>query len=445
MARKFLTPIDLNKLELQNATIQNLAIAPGSPAIGQIYYDTVDNKIKVWTGSAWANVGSSQEEIEDYIDGLLQAGNGISVTYDDAGNALTITNTGVLSLAGTANEVTVSASAGNVTLSLPETINANTTGNAATATALQTARTISISGDASASASFDGTGNIDLVLAIDSDSAVSSLTGTANEVEVSASVGAVTIGLPSTIHVNVTGDLTGNADTATALETARAISVSGPVSGSASFDGTSDITIALTQGSDSVTLGTHTTGDYVASISGTANEIEVSGSGEGAAVTIGLPNDVSITGSLTVGGDLTISGSATYVNTEIVTINDNIVLLNSNEAGTPSQNAGIEVERGTSTNVSLLWNETNDQWTLTNDGTNYQAVARKVAANVGNTVNTSFAVSHNMGTRDVTVNVFDNATYETVEVDVVRTDTNTVTVTFAVAPSTNAYRVVIVG
>lgn len=445
MARKFLTPIDLNKLELQNATIQNLAVAPGSPAIGQIYYDTVDNKIKVWTGSAWANVGSSQEEIEDYIDGLLQAGNGISVTYDDAGNALTITNTGVLSLAGTANEVTVSASAGNVTLSLPETINANTTGNAATATALQTARTISISGDASASASFDGTGNIDLVLAIDSNSAVSSLTGTANEVEVSASVGAVTIGLPSTIHVDVTGDLTGNADTATALETARAISVSGPVSGSASFDGTSDITIALTQGSDSVTLGTHTTGDYVASISGTANEIEVSGSGEGAAVTIGLPNDVSITGSLTVGGDLTISGSATYVNTEIVTINDNIVLLNSNEAGTPSQNAGIEVERGTSTNVSLLWNETNDQWTLTNDGTNYQAVARKVAANVGNTVNTSFAVSHNMGTRDVTVNVFDNATYETVEVDVVRTDTNTVTVTFAVAPSTNAYRVVIVG
>lgn len=368
MARKFLTPIDLNKLELQNATIQNLAIAPGSPVIGQIYYNTVDNKIKVWTGSAWANVGSSQEEIEDYVNGLLDAGNGISITYDDSGNALTITNTGVLSLAGTANEV-----------------------------------------------------------------------------EVSASAGAVTIGLPSTINVDVTGDLTGNADTATALETARAISVSGPVSGSASFDGTSDITIALTQGNDSVTLGTHTTGDYVASISGTANEIEVSGSGEGAAVTVGLPNDVSITGSLTVGGSLTISGSATYVNTEIVTINDNIVLLNSNETNTPSQNAGVEVERGTSANVSFLWNETNDQWTLTNDGTNYQAVARKVAANVGNNSSTSFAVSHNMGTRDVAVNVYDNATYETVEVDVVRTDTNTVTVTFAVAPSTNAYRVVIVG
>lgn len=451
MARKFLTPIDLNKLELRNAAIQNLATAPAAPNTGQVYYDTVDNKIKVWTGSAWANVGSSQEEIEDYIDGLIAAGSGIDVSYDDNGNSLTITNTGVLSLAGTASEVEVSASAGNVTLSLPSTINADTTGNAATATALDTARTISISGDASASASFDGTSDINLVLSIDSNSAVSSLTGTANEVEVSASVGAVTIGLPSTINVDVTGDLTGNADTASALETARAISISGPVSGSASFDGSTDITISVTQGNDSVTLGTHTTGDYVASVSGTANEIEVSGTGEGAAVTIGLPNDVQVTGSLTVGGNLTVSGSATYVNTEIIQLADNTIVLNSNATGSATENAGIEVERGDDTNVSILWNETNNNWTLTNDGTNYGAISRKVAANVGNNSNTSFAVTHNLGTQDVTVQVYDNTTYENVEVDVVRgnglganLDTQ-VTVTFAVAPASNAYRVVIVG
>lgn len=451
MARKFLTPIDLNKLELQNAAIQNLAIAPGSPNVGQIYYDTDDNKIKVWTGSSWDNVGSSQEEIEDYIDGLLTAGNGINLTYDDGGNLLTITNTGVLSVSGTANEITVSASAGDVTISLPDTINADTTGNAATATALQTARTISISGDASASASFDGTGNIDLVLAIDSNSAVSSLTGTANEVEVSASVGAVTIGLPSTINVDVTGDLTGNADTATALETARAISISGPVSGSASFDGTSDITITVAQGNDSITLGTHTTGNYVASVTGTANEIEVSGTGEGAAVTIGLPNDVSVTGNLTVGGDLTISGSATYVNTEIIQLADNTIILNSNATGSATEDAGIEVERGSDPNVSVLWDESEDSWILTNDGTNFAAIARKVAANVGNGASASFTIVHNLGTQDVTVQIYDNATYETVEADVVRGNgsggdlTTKVTVTFAVAPANNAYRVVIVG
>lgn len=70
---------------------------------------------------------------------------------------------------------------------------------------------------------------------------------------------------------------------------------------------------------------------------------------------------------------------------------------------------------------------------------------KKVSANVGNSSNTSFAVSHNLGTRDVVVNVYDNATYDTVECDVVRTDTNTVTVSFAVAPATDAYRVVVIG
>lgn len=445
MAKKFLTPIDLNKLELQNAAIQNLATAPSSPNVGQVYYDTVDSKIKVWTGSAWANVGSSQEEIEDYIDGLLVSGSGIDLSYNDGSNSLTIANTGVLSLTGTSDEVVVSASAGDVTLSLPETINANTSGNAATATALQTARTISISGGASASASFDGTSDINLVVTIDSNSAVSSLTGTANEIDVSASVGAVTISLPDNITVDVTGDLTGNADTATALETARAISIDGPVSGSASFDGTSNITINVAQGNDSVTLGTHTSGDYVASISGTANEIEVTGTGEGAAVTVGLPDNVTIPGNLTVTGDLTISGSATYINTEIIQLADNTIVLNSNATGSATENAGIEVERGTDPNVSVIWNETDNQWTLTNDGTNYAAVARKVAANVGNNTNTSFAIVHNFNSEDVLVQVFDNASHDTVETDVVRTDVNTVTISFAVAPASNAYRVVIVG
>ena len=70
---------------------------------------------------------------------------------------------------------------------------------------------------------------------------------------------------------------------------------------------------------------------------------------------------------------------------------------------------------------------------------------KKVSASVGNGTNTSFALSHNLGTRDIQVQVFDNATYDTVECDVVRTDTDTVTVSFTTAPTTNAYRVVVVG
>jgi hypothetical protein len=70
---------------------------------------------------------------------------------------------------------------------------------------------------------------------------------------------------------------------------------------------------------------------------------------------------------------------------------------------------------------------------------------KKVTANVGNGTNTSFAISHNLGTRDITVNVYSNASYDTVETDVVRTDANTVTISFTVAPTSDAYRVVIVG
>lgn len=82
---------------------------------------------------------------------------------------------------------------------------------------------------------------------------------------------------------------------------------------------------------------------------------------------------------LTVSGNLTVSGTTTTVNTETINLADNIITLNSNEAGTPSQNAGIEVERGTSTNVVFRWNETTDVWEYTVDGTNYIPVVGTTA------------------------------------------------------------------
>lgn len=78
------------------------------------------------------------------------------------------------------------------------------------------------------------------------------------------------------------------------------------------------------------------------------------------------------TGTITVSGNLTVSGTTTTVNTETINLADNIITLNSNFTGSsPTENSGIEVERGTLTNVLVRWNEGTDRWEFTNDGANY--------------------------------------------------------------------------
>tara|TARA_B100001113_G_scaffold338321_1_gene320375 strand:+ start:689 stop:1642 length:954 start_codon:yes stop_codon:yes gene_type:complete len=68
---------------------------------------------------------------------------------------------------------------------------------------------------------------------------------------------------------------------------------------------------------------------------------------------------------------------------------------------------------------------------------------KKFSANIGDGSNTSYTVNHALGSRDVIVQLYDNSSYDTVIADVVRTDTNNVTVSFTAAPSTNDIRVLI--
>ena len=92
--------------------------------------------------------------------------------------------------------------------------------------------------------------------------------------------------------------------------------------------------------------------------------------------------NISVAGNATITGNLTVEGTTTTVDSTTVAIGDNIMVLNKDETGTPSANAGIEVERGTATNVSLLWNEGNDNWTVSNGSATSVILT---AANFGST------------------------------------------------------------
>jgi hypothetical protein len=140
---------------------------------------------------------------------------------------------------------------------------------------------------------------------------------------------------------DLTGDVTGNADTATALETPRTFEITGDIVSSViSFDGSGNVSLAATIQPNSVGLGTDTTGEYVSNITGTTNQITVtSGIGEGSTPTLSIPDqftapqdvtvtrDLQVDRNLNVNGSITIGGtSATLFTTELKVYDPDIVL-----------------------------------------------------------------------------------------------------------------------
>lgn len=95
-------------------------------------------------------------------------------------------------------------------------------------------------------------------------------------------------------------------------------------------------------------------------------------------LTIGAGNT-----TVTIAGNLTVSGTTTTVSSNIVTIGDALILLNSDESGTPSHDSGYIIERGSSANVGFIWDESADEWATINTDS--------VGAETGNVTIDSYA------------------------------------------------------
>ena len=426
MAKKYLISIDLNKNELLNARIQNLGSAPSNPVSGQIYFDTSSHVLFFYNGTEWTPTSGSTEVIQDLIGSSVLAGTALTATYDDAAGTTTLK----------LNDTAVTAGSYGSTTAIP-TFTVDAQGRLTAAGTVNVATNLSVAGDT-------GTDTVDLL--------TDTLTVAGGEgIDVAVTNNTITVSAEDATYTNKgvasfsSTDFTVTAG-AVSLNKDPVITLSGDVTGSATMTNLGDVTISTTIEPNSVALGTDTTGDYVATIVGTANEVTVSpNSGESAAVTIGLPDDVTITNNLSVGGNLNVTGTINSVNTTQINIVDNKINLNTDFAGTPTVDAGIRVERGLETDVEILWNETSDKWTLTNNGSNYHAIARKYAETLGSSA-TSYTVTHNLDTTDVTVQIFEaSSPYAQVEADVKRTSATAVTIDFAVAPTAGEYRVVVIG
>ena len=339
MAKRFLVSLDLGTNELQNAVIQNLPAASEPAGVkGRVYFDSTNNKLKVYDGSAWQPLAIG-----------ANAASTVTLTGD-------VTGTGNVSSGTITIETTVAANS--------VALGTDTTGNYVSDITAGTGVTVTHT---------PGEGSSPTV-------AIGQAIGT------SASPSFVGLTLTGDAAVNG-GDVTTTAETATLFNT------------------------------NATTLN----------IGGAATTVSI-----GAAT-----GNTTVNNNLVVSGNLTVEGDTTTLNTSTLLVEDNIIVLNKNVTGTPSLDAGITIERGDSADVNIIWNETSDLWTLTNDGTNYHSIARKHSADItGDAATTAFTITHNLGSRDVQVQVYDAASpYDTVEVDVERTNTTTATVRFAAAPA----------
>ena len=476
MARKFLVSIDLNKNELQNAVIQNLATAPSSPSAGQVYYNTGDNQLYIYNGTRWEVAGNAVQS------GLLAARPAAGSV--DAGTIYYATDTYLFYYSngstwaqtnqfGTVTaQTSYGASSGNGT-STDYARADHTHGTPALGTSTPNA----ISGAAGSAGTavvpskedhthaFTPSTDLNMQgykLANLATPTVSTDAATKQYVDDvaqglnihAASYAATTANLNATYNNGTSGvgaTLT-NAGTQAAFTT----------------DGTTpslnDRILVRLQSNTAengiytlTTVGSGSTNWVLTRATDFDSPVEIAG-GDFTFVDNGstLANTgwVNVDEVNTVGTDPIVfqqfSGAGTYTASNGVVLNGTVFSFDPRTGyGLQTGASGAEIKLATTSGLNLTSDLAvgagNGISVLTNTvAIDSNVVVSKYSTNVGDGSATSYTITHNLGTRDVIVSVYEaSGSYAEVICDVNHATTNTITLLFSVAPTLNQYRVVV--
>ena len=374
-----------------------------------------DNTDEITEGST--NLYFTDERVDDRVGNLLVAGTGITMAYNDAAGTMTINGqVGDLTAITAGNGLTGGGASGAVDMNVvggtgilvaADSVSVNmsdfsttdlsegtnryyTDARAQAAITGGTGVTVT-NGDVvigqdvatSASPTFAGmtiTGDMelqaDIIPNLDNTHALGSLTKQWKDVfvgpgslyvngqrVVSDESGTITISADEDQNVSIT--TSGSGDVELNPTGTGVVALKGPVQVEAAANITSS-------DGNAITFANSIDVDAIESRS-TDTDLTLTANGTGK---VYVNDNFEASGNVVVGGNLTVSGTTTTVNSETISLADNIIDLNSNfTSGTPTEDAGIRVMRGDSTAVQMKWVEAQDAWQFTNDGSTYHSVA----------------------------------------------------------------------
>lgn len=413
MAKKLGTPLDFNQLEIQNAVFQLLGSNPGSPVEGQFFYNSGTNKLTIYNGSGWDTLTVSGSIVNSDIDA-------------SAAIALSKLATDPLARAnhtGTQTASTISDFGTTVLAYRLDQFAAPTTSVSLNSQKITNLATPTASTDAATKAYVDG-----VVQGLDIKASVRA-----------ASTANLTLSGEQTIDgvAVVTGDRVLVKDQSTASQNGIYVADTGSWSRSTDADSSSEVNSGMYAYVEEGTVNGSTSW-----VLATANPITLGSTSLSFAQFSGGAD-------VTAGDALTLTGTILDVNVDNTTIEVN-----------GSNQLAIDAAYTGQTSITTLGTVTTGTWSATaiavakgGTGATDASTARsnlgvpgKYSTTVGNGSSTSYTVTHNLGTRDCVVSVYESASpYAEIITDVEHTTTNTLTVSFAVAPSSGQYTVAVIG